>query len=146
MKRDIENLLGYHINVVSHFIQNQYNQKLREHDLTMAQSKVLYFLSEHGEQAQGDMQKRLYIKGSSMNGLVDSLLKKELIHKRQSPDDRRTKLISLTDKGSEIEGQLWSLIDGIEKQLGEGFTTEEQQVIISWLKKMKHNVESLYSE
>lgn len=146
MDRNIENLLGYHINVVSHFIQNQYNQKLSEYGLTLAQAKVLYFLSEHGEQAQSEMQKRLYIKGSSMNGLVDSMLKKELILKQQSKEDRRTKLISLTDKGREIDGQLWNLINGTESQLGEGFTPEEQQKMISWLKKMKQNVESLQEE
>lgn len=142
MKQNIEQFLGYHINVVSHFIQNIYNQKLAEYDLSISQAKVLFALAEHGEQAQSALQKRLYIQASSMNGLVDSLYKKGFIHKRQSEEDRRTKLIQLSDKGRETEKKLWDVIQGIEDELASGFNKEEKQVIISWLRKMHQNVQS----
>lgn len=140
--RDIENYLGYHINVVSHFIQNTYNQKLAEYDISMSQAKVLFFLADKGEQAQSELQRRLYIKGSSMNGLIDSLEKKNLIEKRQSEEDRRTKLIQISETGQELETKLWAVIDEIEVDLCAGFNQEERQVIISWLKKMRENVHS----
>lgn len=146
MKKDIEQLLGYHVNVVSHFIQNIYNQKLAEYDLSISQAKVLYFLADCGEQAQSELQKRLYIQASSMNGLIDSLYRKGFIDKRQSETDRRTKLISLTDKGAQSESNLWNVIEEIEQQLVQGFNKEEQQVIISWLKKMHNNVQIFEEE
>ena len=142
MGRDIESYLGYHINVVSHFIQNTYNQKLAEYGISMSQAKVLFFLVEKGEQAQSELQNLLYIKGSSMNGLIESLEKKALIQKRQSEEDRRTKLISISEQGREVECKLWTVINDIEQDLTEGFNQEEQQVIISWLKKMRENVQS----
>ncbi|KGX84021.1 MarR family winged helix-turn-helix transcriptional regulator [Pontibacillus marinus] len=142
MERNIENYLGYHINVVSHFIQNTYNQKLAEYDISMSQAKVLFFLADKGEQAQSVLQQRLYIKGSSMNGLIESLEKKELIQKRQSDEDRRTKLIQISEQGQELEKKLWVVIDHIEQELLTGFNQEEQQVIISWLKRMRENVQS----
>lgn len=142
MERDIEKYLGYHINVVSHFIQNTYNQKLAEYDISMSQAKVLFFLADKGEQAQSVLQQRLYIKGSSMNGLIESLEKKELIKKRQSDEDRRTKLIQISEQGQELEKKLWVVIDHIEQELLTGFNQEEQQVMISWLKRMRENVQT----
>jgi len=142
MERDIENYLGYHINVVSHFIHNTYNQKLAEYDISMSQAKVLFFLADKGEQAQSVLQQRLYIKGSSMNGLIESLEKKELIKKRQSDEDRRTKLIQISEQGQELEKKLWVVIDHIEQELLTGFNQEEQQVMISWLKRMRENVQT----
>ncbi|KGX87226.1 MarR family winged helix-turn-helix transcriptional regulator [Pontibacillus litoralis] len=144
MKRDINHALGYHINVVSHFIHNKYNEKLAEYGLTSAQAKVMYFLGGYGEQIQSELQQRLYIKGSSMNGLVETLYKKDLIVKRVCESDRRVKLISLTDKGKALEGKLWDVLEELEVQLVDGFNKEERQVMISWLKRMKENIQSCH--
>ncbi|MFC0524244.1 MarR family winged helix-turn-helix transcriptional regulator [Pontibacillus salicampi] len=140
--KNINHVLGYHINVVSHFLQNKYNHKLAQYDMTSSQAKVLYFLADYGEQVQSELQDRLYIKGSSMNGLIESLLKKDLIARRPSEEDRRAKLVRLTDKGKALEADLWNVIEGLENQLAEGFEEEEVQVLISWLKRMKQNMDS----
>ncbi|WP_431801701.1 MarR family winged helix-turn-helix transcriptional regulator [Halobacillus andaensis] len=140
MNRQIEPLLGYNINVISHFLKNIYNEKLSEYGLTSAQAKVIYFLAEHGEQTQSALQNRLYIKASSMNGIIETLLKNACITKDSSSEDKRTKVIRLTKKGEELDQTIWSIIQEIEEEITEGFSEEEERVIVSWLKKIQNNL------
>ncbi|MFC7063666.1 MarR family winged helix-turn-helix transcriptional regulator [Halobacillus seohaensis] len=140
MEHEIEPLLGYNINVISHFIQNTYNEKLSEYALTNSQAKVIYFLAKHGEQSQADLQKRLYIKASSMNGIIESLMKNACITKDSSPYDKRTKVIRLTDKGKQLDETIWTIIQELESIIGDGFSKEERQVIVSWLQKIQKNL------
>ncbi|WP_079525602.1 MarR family winged helix-turn-helix transcriptional regulator [Halobacillus hunanensis] len=143
MNRDIHPLLGYNINVISHFIQNLFNEKLSEYGLTHSQAKVIYFLANHGEQSQSDLQKRLYIKASSMNGIIESLLKNECITKHNCPNDKRSKLIKLTDKGVQLDETIWTIAQNLEKEIGVGLSDEEQQMMLSWLEVIQKNLKHL---
>ncbi|MCR6105286.1 MarR family transcriptional regulator [Salipaludibacillus agaradhaerens] len=141
MDQKIEDFAGYQLSVVSHFIHNQHNRYLADYGVTRAQAKALYLLAKHGDLAQSDLQKRLYIQASTMNGIVESLLKNMLIKKDASEADRRTKVISLTNKGKKLEKDLANEIKRVEKQLLSGFSEEEKNVLINWLKLMKQNLQ-----
>lgn len=132
--------LGYNIHVVSHFIQNVYNQKLGEYDLTHSQAKVIYFLATCGQQTQTDLQNKLYIKPSSINGVIDSLLKHERIRKQPSPEDKRTKLITLTEDGEKLYDIILRIIRGIENDISQGLSEEEQNMMVSCLQRMQDNL------
>ncbi|WP_100372638.1 MarR family winged helix-turn-helix transcriptional regulator [Bacillus sp. FJAT-45037] len=140
-ERDVENRIGHHIALLSHRIQNRYNQKLAEFDLTAAQARVLYLLSHYGSQTQVNLQKRLYIKGSTMNGIIESLLKKKCIQKVNSIEDKRAKVIHLTQAGKQVEESLWKETDVFEHELMSRFTKEETALLLSWLRKIEDNLE-----
>ncbi|WP_368504568.1 MarR family winged helix-turn-helix transcriptional regulator [Alkalihalophilus sp. As8PL] len=146
--RQLDNRVGYHIGLVAHQIHNQYNQKLAEFELTVAQARVLYLLAYYGAQTQVELQKRLFVKGSTMNGVIDSLLKKDFIKKVNSDVDKRAKYIHLSSKGEAIEGELWEEMNHLESNLMIGFSDEEKALLLSWLKKVEGNIqcESLKKE
>ncbi|MDV2884257.1 MarR family transcriptional regulator [Alkalihalophilus pseudofirmus] len=139
--RQLENRIGYHIGILSHRIQNQYNLKLADYDLTVAQSRVLYLLVTYGSQTQVELQKKLYIKGSTMNGIIESLLKKDLIQRVTSEMDKRAKVVHISDEGKKIEAQLWEELNQLESSLMEGFDPEEKELLITWLKRIENNVQ-----
>ncbi|MED1601435.1 MULTISPECIES: MarR family winged helix-turn-helix transcriptional regulator [Alkalihalophilus] len=139
--RQLENRIGYHIGILSHRIQNQYNLKLADYDLTVAQSRVLYLLVTYGSQTQVELQKKLYIKGSTMNGIIESLLKKDLIQRVTSEMDKRAKIVHISDEGKKIEAQLWEELNQLESSLMEGFDPEEKELLITWLKRIENNVQ-----
>ncbi|UTR13353.1 MarR family transcriptional regulator [Salipaludibacillus sp. LMS25] len=143
MDQKLENLAGYQLSVVSHFIHNQHNRYLAHYGVTRAQAKALYLLAKHGDLIQSDLKKRLYIQASTMNGIVESLLKNRLIKKYASEADRRTKVISLTDKGKQLEKDLKNEIQRVETQLLAGFSQEEQSLLIKWLKLMRGNLQEM---
>lgn len=141
MFRNIDERVGYHIGVAAHFIQNNYNQKLAEYELTVAQGKVLYMLVNFGDQLQAQLQQRLYIKASTMNGIIDSMLKKQLIEKNDSATDRRSKIISLTKKGRLLEDKLWLGSQHVEGEIIEGLSPEDKQLLLSLLKRVTKNLQ-----
>ncbi|WP_026688522.1 MarR family winged helix-turn-helix transcriptional regulator [Alteribacter aurantiacus] len=139
MLRKFDQLVGHHVNLVSHFLKNRYNERLSELGLTMSQAKVLFILFDQGERTQSELQKMLYVKGSTMNGIVDSMLKQELIIKKDSTEDRRTKVIELTEKGRVNEQKIWRIINELEEDLTSEMSDEEQKLLISWLKKLQRS-------
>ncbi|WP_078592725.1 MarR family winged helix-turn-helix transcriptional regulator [Evansella clarkii] len=142
-KKKMDELVGYHLGMAAHLIQNHYNKKLAEHGLTAAQSRVLYILNQHEKLMQAELQKRLYIQASTMNGIIDTLLKKELITKDDSKEDRRSKVISITAAGQYLEEKLSNEVYEIEESLLKGFSPEEQQLFLSWIKRMRENLQDM---
>lgn len=143
MSRNIEDHVGYHILLSAHFIQNLFNEKLSEFDLTTSQAKVLYQLVKHGDLLQSEIQKKLYIQASTMNGIIDSLLKKHLIEKLDSDKDRRSKIIVLTEKGRALEEKLWNATEDIDNEISGGFSNEEKQQFLKWMKLMTDHLHLL---
>ncbi|MBH0231581.1 MarR family winged helix-turn-helix transcriptional regulator [Halobacillus yeomjeoni] len=140
-EQNFKSHLGYNIHMVSHFLQNAYNEKLGEYGLTHSQAKVIYYLANHGQQTQTDLQKKLHIKASSMNGVIDSLLKHERIKKRSSSKDKRSKEITLTPSGEDLYDRIVQIIQSMEEQLSYGLTEQEKEVMVATLKKMKDRMQ-----
>ncbi|MBA2176774.1 MarR family transcriptional regulator [Halobacillus locisalis] len=139
-EKEFHNALGYNIHVLSHFLQNIYNEKLGEHGLTHSQSRVIYFLATCGSQSQTELQQRLYIRPSSMNGIIDSLLKHGRITKESSVRDKRTKMIALTPSGQNLHASIIQIVRDIENQLTTGMSDDEKSTAVSLLKKMQDNI------
>lgn len=140
MSNEINQLLGYQLSITGHLLQNEHNRRLAELDMTGAQSKAIYLLKRFGEQSQTELQERMLIKGSTMNGIIDSLYKKDLILKNDSSKDRRVKVISLTESGIIMEKRIWEAIEALEEKLISGLTGEETKTMIHLLKTIQENV------
>ncbi|RWZ52273.1 MarR family transcriptional regulator [Halobacillus fulvus] len=141
MKREeIRDSIGYNIHVTSHLLQNVYNEKLGEFGLTHAQARVIYLLAVHGQQSQSDLQKKLYIQASSMNGIIESMLKYDRIAKKPSPTDKRTKMITLTGTGHELYEKIIDIISVIEDQVTNGLTKDEVESLVPVLRTMQENL------
>ncbi|BAB05883.1 MarR family transcriptional regulator [Halalkalibacterium halodurans] len=141
MNKDFDDKVGYHISVAAHLMRNRHNDYLSTYGLTVAQTKVLSLLARKGDLSQGNLQKKLLIKGSTMNGIIESMLKRELIVKKDNARDKRQKVISLTEKGEELQAILWDNLLAFEEQLMEGFSQEEKQLFLVWIKKVIANLE-----
>ena len=69
----LDDKIEHQISMIAHLLYNQYNEKLAKYDLTVAQARVLSLLNQYGTQMQLQLQQRLYIKASTMNGIIESL-------------------------------------------------------------------------
>jgi DNA-binding MarR family transcriptional regulator len=82
--------------------------------LTGPQSAVLRALSAWGPLSSASLSRTLYVTPSNITGIIDRLVKKELVERVKKEGDRRVTLISLTRAGEDISEQL---PDPIEKKL-----------------------------
>ncbi|MSQ22246.1 MAG: MarR family transcriptional regulator [Dehalococcoidia bacterium] len=75
-------------------------------DLTMPQVRVIFLLRQKGPNRMTDLASTLVISFSRATALVDQLVEKELVERWTDPQDRRSVLCALTDKGKELAQRL----------------------------------------
>ena len=79
---------------------------LIEMDLSFSHVRTLFCLAHIGTEIPiHQIADRLNLSVAAAGRNVDQLVKLNLVERRESPDDRRVKLISLTDAGQKVAGQ-----------------------------------------
>lgn len=78
----------------------------RQYGVTGAQGGVVRSLRDSGPASSAQLSRTLYVKPSSMTGLIDRLEKKRLVVRTPKIGDRRVSIIRLTPEGEELSRQL----------------------------------------
>ena len=75
-------------------------------DVTMPQMKVLLLLRENGPLRVGILARHLNVSTPTITGIVDRLVRQELVSRQDDPTDRRVVLNVLTSRGVEMMERL----------------------------------------
>ncbi len=75
---------------------------LKEAKLTIPQYYILSLLAEKDGRPFKELAEALACTRATITGIVDTLEKKELVTRNANPDDRRSLLVTLTDKGKAL--------------------------------------------
>lgn len=114
--------------------------------LSMPQFGILMQLHYRGNCGVSDIGDRFDITNAAASQLVDKLVQSGLIQRAEDPNDRRAKLLNLTDKGRDLIRQ------GIEQryrwvdQLAGKLSAEEREKVSEALKIMTQAAEELETE
>jgi DNA-binding MarR family transcriptional regulator len=114
--------------------------------LSMPQFGILMQLHHRGNCGIGDVGERFDITNAAASQLVDKLVQSGLIQRQEDPNDRRAKLLNLTDKGRQLVQQ------GIEEryrwvdQLAGKLTAEERAKVAEAMNIMTQAAQELESE
>jgi MarR family 2-MHQ and catechol resistance regulon transcriptional repressor len=80
---------------------------IERHGLTPGEFGILETLYHRGPILLGDLQRRVLVSSGGVSYLVDRLEKKGLVERRDYPEDRRTRLASLTPAGEELIARIF---------------------------------------
>lgn len=114
--------------------------------LSMPQFSVMMQLHHRGNCAIGDISERFDITNAAASQLVDKLVQSGFIKREEDPQDRRAKMLNLTDKGKGL------IQRGIEEryswvdQLAGKLTTEERAKVTDALNIMTRAAQELETE
>ncbi|MEO3812526.1 MarR family transcriptional regulator [Sphaerisporangium sp. B11E5] len=75
-------------------------------NLTMQQLKVALILAHHGSTPGQELAHTLGVGLGTVTGIVDRLAAQGLVTRREDPNDRRVRLVELTDAGRRMTEQL----------------------------------------
>lgn len=78
----------------------------RQSDLSLSQVNALFRLYHHGSGPVNELANYLGITRAAVSQLLDPLFDAGLVLRSENPDDRRVKLIALTDKGRLVVEQI----------------------------------------
>ncbi len=110
--------------VLSNKITRRYRPLLKEIDLTYPQYLVLMSLWENDGLNACELISHTKIDGGSLTLILDKLRAKELIICKSSPEDKRKKIINLTDKGQALKEKALEIPQKLSCSI-EGFSEDE---------------------
>lgn len=99
---DLESLPGYHIRRLHQIAVAIFLQELDETGLTPVQYAVLQSVCNTPGADQRTLAATIGQDTSTIGGVVDRLEARGLLQRNASPDDRRVRLLTLTDAGREL--------------------------------------------
>lgn len=72
----------------------------------------------------------------TVTGIIQNLEKKGMVRRIPNPDDKRSKLLSLTERAIFMKEKLYSIGESIEKQVTANLSGEESSQLIELLKRI----------
>ena len=102
----LDNQLCFRLYTASRLLTQAYHPLLSEHGLTYPQYLVLLVLWEKDAQPVNDIAKRLFLETNTVTPLLQRMEKEGILVRRKGEKDARQMIVSLTEKGQELQRKL----------------------------------------
>ena len=114
------------------------NQLLMPYGLTNSQFKILMVLYHAPEASvrQIDIENKFAMTNPTVTGLVQKLEAKDLVKRMPHPEDKRSKVLVLTDRAMGMKEELLALADNLEQQMTKNLNDDEREQLAGLLLKM----------
>lgn len=125
------------------YIDN-YSHKKENELLTGANTWVLHFIAIHGEEPVylRDVERTFGITRSSASKVVDLLVRKGFVVRHTGETDARLRRLELTPKAEALLETIRQDHEDLEGELLRGFTQTEIQTVLTYLRRMKDNIDN----
>lgn len=123
-------------------LQEAYDRELVAFDLTKSQATLLASVDLGEASTQAELAKIYRLEASSINRMVDRLVKKRFLLRKRSKADRRQIFLEITSEGKEC---LWNAVPvaaAIAKRAWKGVTEEERAALESIVGKVVANLDA----
>jgi len=133
--------LIYLVFTAQHLLKKYLQDEFRKEKIliTPSHTGILFSLEKNGPQPMNALSKLLFIKNSTVTGLIDRLEKNQLVQRNPSGSDRRKWNISITDKGIKEINRAKVIIKRINDEIKKGNPASDvkamQKVLKGFFKK-----------
>lgn len=117
-------------------VQEVLKKDIAQHDLNFTEFAVLELLYHKGEQPIQIIGKKILIASSSITYVVDKLEKKEYVHRRSCPDDRRVTFAGITETGKVFMDNIFPKHEEKVNTIFEELSEDEVKVAIELFKRI----------
>ncbi|MFX1377404.1 MAG: MarR family winged helix-turn-helix transcriptional regulator [Promethearchaeota archaeon] len=123
------------INILNKKYEKLQRKVVKSENLTPPQYSVLMELWKSDGKQFKELASACCCSPSTITGIIDTMEKNELVYRENNPEDRRSLLVKLTEKGKEIQSTT-PPIKIVLKNCCEGFTAEELEKLTVLLNKL----------
>jgi MarR family transcriptional regulator, 2-MHQ and catechol-resistance regulon repressor len=99
---------------------------IERHGLTLAEFGILEALYHKGPMLLGELQRRILVSSGGVTYLVDRLVKRELVERRECAEDRRARYAALTEDGDRFVEEIFPAHAECVRQALSGLSSSEQ--------------------
>lgn len=133
--------IGYLIKTISDRIKIHADDDLKRHNLTLSQSRVLIFLLRNGGKAmQKEIEEELEVSHPTTVGLVSRMAQNGFLTVRPDMDDRRNRIVCLTQHAIEVGSDMDNLIGQMDEKMLSSIPEEQQKLLVQMLEIIYKNV------
>ena len=123
-----QDTLGRRIYLTSQAMRHHVDQMLKPFDITTEQLHILKNIEHRDGSTQREICAVAGKSPANVTRILDRLEKKQLIVRRDNPNDRRSQLVSLTDNGNALARRLSDLFSALSCQ-GAAFHFRSRQQV-----------------
>jgi DNA-binding MarR family transcriptional regulator len=145
---DLKKHLGFWLRFVSNHVSHAFDCKLLASGVTVAEWVVMREMFDDEETSPGVLAERIGMTRGGVSKLVDRLVGKKLVIRRDRSDDRRFQSIALTAAGRRQIPQLATLADQNDEEFFHPLSAGERAALIVTMKKLveAHGLHTLPTE
>ncbi|MDF2519630.1 MAG: putative transcriptional regulator [Clostridia bacterium] len=147
---DYNNNLGHLLSKAARMTKCDFSNRLSQYEITPAQWGVLKDISIQEALCISEEEKmhiltpaaiadRIHADRPTISGVIDRLVKQQLVNRISNPKDRRSQVILLTDKARTIIPELEALSDLTAQYAVEGFSEDEVKQFEDFLQRVIKN-------
>ncbi|MDQ7026350.1 MAG: MarR family transcriptional regulator [Anaerolineae bacterium] len=136
-------LLWLRMLTCTRMIENQIRRQLRESfETTLPRFDVMAQLERNRDGLRmGEISKLLLVTSGNITGIIDQLVKENLVERSPDPHDRRAYQVKLTEKGIAAFDEMAILHRGWIADLNAGLSDEEQKILHGLLEKLNESLQ-----
>ncbi|MFW9865457.1 MAG: MarR family winged helix-turn-helix transcriptional regulator [Candidatus Thorarchaeota archaeon] len=128
------------INILNKKYKNLQRRVIKVESLTPPQYSILTELWKSDGKQFKELASACCCSPSTITGIIDTMEKNDLVYRKPNPNDRRSLLVKLTDKGKEIQRST-PPIKVVLTNCCEGFTPKEAEQLTYLLNKLSNSFE-----
>ena len=137
-----ERHIGYFIKNITDRIRGKADMDLKSHGLTLAQSRVLGFLHECGNEAtQKEIEDYLEVSHPTVVGIVTRMEQNGFVTCYPDPENGRNKMVKMTPYAKQSAESMHDVIQAQENQMLSGFSEQEISCLENMLERIYRNIQ-----
>lgn len=129
------------ISMTAQVVRSYADQRLKKYDLTVEQLQVMKHMSIERGQTQIELSSTIGKSPANVTRILDRLEVKGRIARQSNPEDRRTTLVFLTEKGKVLKDEVLCLFDALGTELVADIAPEKQRIAFEVLGLIKGKIE-----
>ena len=118
------------------------HRKIREHgiDVTFEMLHILRCLDGAGKVNQQELANLTYKDKSSLSYLIKNMEKRGLIKREEDVNDKRSKLVVLSDKGNKLYVEIKKIIEDVYNELEKNVNLNHIELCIGYMKEFTQTI------
>ena len=129
---------GFWLRFVSNHVSHAFARKLLESGVTAAEWVVLRTIYDTDETPPSALAEQTGLTRGAISKLIERLVLKKLVSRKEGNDDRRFQRIALTTAGRRLVPTLAAIADRNDQEFFKPLTAKEQESFVTTLKNLVH--------
>lgn len=137
---EIQNILGYLLNTSARLIKRKMDKSLERYNLTTSQWAVIKLLFNKTQLTQVEIAYELNSDRATAGAVILNLYEKKYINKLVDKNDRRSYVISLTEKAKDAVKEIDLIVENVTEEALKGLSDKNVEDLYGALKQINKNL------